>query len=82
MAVWAISQVQKRPAAINLQNLKLRLAATPRETSIDFYNRLGKGGETVPLPNGKGTMIKLPKGCAGMQEVNTAMRTWIMILSL
>ena len=56
----------KKPAAINLQNLKLRLAATPRETSIDFYNRLGKGGETVPLPNGKGTMIKLPKGCAGM----------------
>lgn len=44
------------------KNAQIIKTDTPKETSIDFYNRLGKGGKTVPLPNGKGTMTTLPDG--------------------
>ena len=44
------------------KNAQIIKTDTPAKTSIDFYNRLRKGGKIEPLPNGKGTMTTLPDG--------------------
>lgn len=44
------------------KNVRIIKTNTPKATSTDFYNRLGDGGRTEPLSNGKGTRTTLPDG--------------------
>lgn len=44
------------------KNCRIVLTDSPQVTSIDFYNRLSKGGKTMPLKNGKGRMTILGDG--------------------
>lgn len=44
------------------KNCRIITSASPEATSIDFYRKLGKGGTTKPLSNGKGTITTLGDG--------------------
>lgn len=44
------------------KNCRIILTDSPQVTSIDFYNRLSKGGKKIQLKNGKGTMALLGDG--------------------
>lgn len=44
------------------KNCRIISTDSPQATSIDFYNRLSKGGKTKPLKNGKGVMTVLGDG--------------------
>jgi len=44
------------------KNCRIITSASPEATSIDFYGKLGKGGTTKPLNNGKGTITTLGDG--------------------
>lgn len=44
------------------KNARIIKTDTPEATSTDFYNKLGDGGKSEPLSNGKGTRTTLPDG--------------------
>lgn len=44
------------------KNCRVIKSFSPQNTSIDFYNQLGKGGITRQLSNGKGTITTLGDG--------------------
>ena len=44
------------------KNVRVIKTDTPESTSTDFYKRLGNGGKSEPLSNGKGTRTILPDG--------------------
>lgn len=44
------------------KNCRVVLTNSPQATSIDFYNRLSKGGRTTPLKNKRGIMTVLGDG--------------------
>ena len=44
------------------KNCRIITTGTPVATSTHFYQQIGKGGTTIPLSNGKGTMTVLGDG--------------------
>lgn len=44
------------------KNARIISTSTPKETSEDFFKRIGKGGFIDKLPNGKGTRITFSDG--------------------
>lgn len=44
------------------KNVRIIESRDPINTSQDFYSKIGKGGELLILPNGKGTMTLLSDG--------------------
>ena len=44
------------------KNCRVIFSNSPQATSADFYSRISKGGKTMPLKNGKGTMTVLGDG--------------------
>lgn len=44
------------------KNCRIITTGTPVATSTHFYHQIGKGGTTIPLSNGKGTMTVLGDG--------------------
>lgn len=44
------------------KNVRVIETETPEETSIDFFERIGKGGKTAFLANGHGSMTTLSDG--------------------
>ena len=44
------------------KNCRVIATTTPEDTSVAFYKQIGKGGQTIPLNNKKGTMTVLDDG--------------------
>lgn len=54
------------------KNCRVITSASPETTSIDFYRKLGKGGITKPLSNGKGTITTLGDGTRIVHRIITS----------
>lgn len=54
------------------KNYRVITSASPETTSIDFYRKLGKGGITKPLSNGKGTITTLGDGTRIVHRIITS----------
>ncbi len=54
------------------KNCRIITSASPEATSIDFYRKLGKGGITKPLSNGKGTITTLGDGTRIVHRIITS----------
>jgi len=54
------------------KNCRIIASSSPKETSIDFYKKLGTGGITKPLSNGKGTITTLGDGTRIVHRIITS----------
>ncbi len=54
------------------KNCRTITSKDPVGTSVDFYERLGKGGKTSSLPNGKGTKTVLGDGTVIVHRIITS----------
>lgn len=54
------------------KNCRIITTGTPVATSTQFYQQIGKGGTTIPLSNGKGTMTVLGDGTRIVHRIVTS----------
>lgn len=54
------------------KNTRIISSSDPIATSKDFYSRLGRGGKTSTLPNGKGTKTVLGDGTVIVHRIITS----------
>ena len=54
------------------KNCRIISSIDPINTSIDFYKKIGKGGTTTDLPNGKGTKTTLNDGTVIVHRIITS----------
>ena len=53
------------------KNARIIATDTPEATSIDFYQKIGKGGYVDELPNGKGTRVIFEDGTVVTHRIVT-----------